>query len=140
MGYSPRWIHLSKDPKHHHIAVDQRVIWVLKLILAGERPPSYNQFLHFHWHKANTENQRVKQLVWLESLAQKLHKVEVYPVFITYHVYFDKRPLDATNVVVKFYEDGLKECGILENDDPKHVRGYAIYVYRGDPRIEIEIE
>lgn len=65
------------------------------------------------------------------------------PVFIQFTWYEKDRRRDADNIVFakKFILDELVSCGILENDDIKHVRGFSdtVEVDKNNPRIKVNI-
>jgi len=52
--------------------------------------------------------------------------------------YFDKRPLDSSNVAGKLYEDALKGW-LIEDDSIKHVAGLTTRsrIDKVNPRVEI---
>lgn len=62
-------------------------------------------------------------------------------VRITVEAYFKGRPLDASNVPGKLYEDGLKGV-LLHDDNPTFVASMTTVslVDRADPRVVIIIE
>lgn len=53
----------------------------------------------------------------------------------------NKRDLDNVCFAKKFILDALVKCGVLTNDNRKHVTGFRDYfeVDKGNPRIEVEI-
>ena len=61
-------------------------------------------------------------------------------VDITITAYFDKRPLDASNICAKLYEDAIKGWLIVD-DSPKYVRSVRTVseIDKQRPRVEIEV-
>ena len=85
-----------------------------KLILPDERPVSWNKFYSGkHWTVRDREARRVHQLV------RAMLDPEIPPfdglVDIEVVAYFRNRPLDASNINAKLYEDGLVGWWILED-------------------------
>src|ERR1043165_2326061 len=90
-----------------------------------------------HWSLRYVEAERVHELIREKSKGFKLLDG---PVDIEITAYFRTRPLDADNVMSKYYVDGLK--GILIRDDtPEYVRSVKTKSRRDllRPRIEIEV-
>lgn len=110
-----------------------------KIVLMGERPESYNNIIRWHWRTFHKEVNRVKQLILsaigpCDPIGQ--------PVNLVFTVFYEKRPLDTSNLSEKLYEDGLVAAGLLVDDNRKYV--YDIIKRRPQidkerPRIEIEI-
>lgn len=109
------------------------------LVLDGERPQSWNKmYSGRHWSKRSKEAKAVHWLV--RAAIPRSAQPFVNAVAITVRAYFNRRPLDADNIVAKLYVDGL--CGrLIADDSPKHVRRVTTEsrVDRKRPRVEIEI-
>lgn len=114
----------------------------ITIVLKGERPMSLNSFFsRGHWTKRKKEQDRVHQLVQ-DAIAAQGIRVGVYdqPVRIWIKAYFKNRPLDASNIVGKVYEDALR--GVLIVDDNwRYVQAITLEtkVDASDPRVEIVI-
>ena len=110
-----------------------------KIVLMGERPESYNVVIRMHWRKYNNEVKRVKDLILAaigpcDPIGQ--------PVNLTFTPFYDKRPLDTSNLPEKLYEDGLVAAGLLVDDNRRYVWDIIKRRPRIDkerPRLEIEI-
>lgn len=110
------------------------------IIIPNERPKSWNDYYAGqHWRKRQVEAQRVHAMV-RAHLPQDAAVAE-QPVHITVRAYFDKRPLDASNICAKFYEDGLIGW-LIEDDSPAYVAGVTTYslIDKEFPRVEIDVE
>ena len=61
-------------------------------------------------------------------------------VAITIVNYFDKRPLDASNICGKIFEDSLKGW-LIEDDSPKYVDSLTTIsrIDKANPRVEITL-
>jgi Holliday junction resolvase RusA-like endonuclease len=113
----------------------------LTIVLSGERSPSVNEYYSTpHWAKRNKIAQTVHQTV-----QNRLREMGIGPgetcnnrVSITVIGYFDKRPLDASNISLKLYEDALKGW-LIEDDSPKYVEAVTAVskVDKANPRVEI---
>jgi hypothetical protein len=109
------------------------------IVLPGERPCSWNKFnTGVHWTKRKKEVDRVHMVVRAALTGDETPYT--HPVDIQFVAYFDKRPLDASNIYVKPYEDALKGWLIVD-DSPKYVRSVKALsaISRQNPRMEIII-
>ena len=91
-----------------------------------------------HWHKRKD----LADLYHLSLYPHKNHKVQKYPIEITYRFTFKGKILDTTNCtyMAKLLEDGMVANMILENDDTLHVKGTHIYAKKGKKdTVEIEL-
>jgi hypothetical protein len=110
------------------------------IVLPGERPQSWNRFNSgVHWTKRKREVDRVHMVVRAALTGDETPYT--YPVDIQFVAYFDKRPLDASNLYLKPYEDALKGWLIVD-DSPKYVRSVQSIslVDKDNPRMEIVIQ
>lgn len=113
----------------------------LTIVLPGERSPSVNEIYSSpHWSKRNAIAKRVH-----ETVHNRLREMGIGPgetcnnrVAITVIGYFDKRPLDSSNISIKIYEDSLKGW-LIEDDSPKFVESVTAIsrVDKLNPRVEI---
>ena len=79
-----------------------------------------------HWAIRKKIADSFHEAVFYSVKEQRAKPVKNYPVFINYTFYMTGRLLDATNTPTKLVEDGLVKAGILQNDSPKYVKGYAV--------------
>ena len=110
------------------------------LVLPNERPVSWNDFYSGqHWSVRKAEKDRVQMVV--RSVLDPDTIVFDRPVEITVSAYFDKRPMDSSNIAAKLYEDAIKGW-IIQDDDWRHVRSVTTrsHMDRKNPRVEILIE
>lgn len=118
----------------------------LVLVLEGERPVSWNTFYagrHWSWRKREAE--RVHMLVrcactrWQALMRRKLPKFS--RAKLTMIVYFKDHPLDASNICVKLYEDGLVRTGVLPSDKWDVVTSVTTMSKKDaqHPRVELHI-
>lgn len=116
---------------------------IYKLVLEGERPPSWNNLWSGKWRKdeRSTEKTRMHFVVKAALSYNPPPEITDYPVFLLFRVYEAKRAIDYDNYILKGYTDTLVECGVLKDDNPKYVRGGMVvtYVDKNNPRVEIEI-
>ena len=109
----------------------------MKIILPDEKVISWNiLYAGRHWSTRQQEAKRVHALVKYATLTKKRFK---NPVAITITAY-TKYPIDADNIMAKFYIDGLKEK-VIEDDNPKMVESVTTKsrVDKNNIRVEIEI-
>lgn len=109
------------------------------ITLHGERPLSCNAYYAgMHWAKRKAEADRVHRLVRAALTGYETPYSQ--PVDIEVIAYFDKRPLDASNVFAKVYEDAIKGWLIVD-DSPKYVRSVKTVslIDKFNPRVEIVI-
>lgn len=67
------------------------------------------------------------------------------PVIIHYRFFETDKRRDKSNIAslsMKFIEDALQECGVLQNDNWQCVTGFTheFYIDVKNPRIEVELE
>lgn len=111
---------------------------VERITLEGERPQSWNVLKRAHWTRWQREVGRCALLVRAQAGAAEMF---TGPVHITVLAHFDSRPLDASNVPAKLYEDGLKGT-YLRDDNPNFVTSMTTIslIDKAEPRVEIIIE
>jgi Holliday junction resolvase RusA-like endonuclease len=110
-----------------------------KLILPGERPMSWNKmYAGSHWSKRMAEVMRVGFVIRSQLAGDE--QPYTVPVDIRITAYFDTKPLDASNIAAKLYEDALKDW-LLVDDTPAYVASMttASRIDKDNPRVEIEI-
>lgn len=115
----------------------------VRIVLEGERPVSWNH-LYSGMHPmertklAHEKHGRMHRAIWAMQPRPKPFTV---PVTVTIVAYFDKRPLDADNITLKFYLDGMKGS-VIHDDSPKYVESVTCIsrIDRKRPRIDILVE
>lgn len=116
---------------------------VVKLVLEGERPISWNQLYssNLHWSQRKTEAFRAHMLVDVECRELGDLPVLVYPVYLIFIAYLKSNPMDWDNITTKLYTDGLVHAGLLKDDKPSLVPGGCTFslLDRKNPRLEIFI-
>lgn len=122
----------------------------MKIIIKDERPISWNSFYSgMHWRKRLKEAERVHELVLYATCIDDSGKsstvCHMKPTFDSFSIcltaYFKSRPLDADNIPLKLYCDGLKGH-ILMDDNHKFISKASTIskVDKLNPRIEIELK
>lgn len=118
-----------------------------KIVIPG-RFPSLNEWVeanrkrHGCWSAGNDMKQRDQR----EIRKHIPHGLKFkHRIFIEYNFFEPNTRRDKDNIsgyFHKIFQDALVECGALEDDDWKHIRGMTDYfeVDKGNPRIEIFIE
>jgi Holliday junction resolvase RusA-like endonuclease len=91
-----------------------------------------------HWSKRMAEVMRVGFVIRSQLAGDE--QPYTVPVDITITAYFDSKPLDASNIAAKLYEDALKDW-LLVDDTPAYVSSMttASRMDKDNPRVEIEI-
>lgn len=113
----------------------------MKIILEGERPWSWNKmYAGVHWSERKKEADRVHELVRVATSDAK-YSTMWCRVDIHITAYFDKRPLDSSNICAKMYEDGLIKAAIIVDDSPEWVRKVTVQseIDKDNPRVEIKV-
>ena len=104
-------------------------------------PPNWNKYIEkerSNYHIANNLKQKEKQIVRLSTIGKKY--TGAYPVKITFKKHFKDRRQDLDNVRVKGLLDGLVSCGVLKNDNLKHIQKIILEpVFDNKTGIDIEI-
>lgn len=92
-----------------------------------------------HWTTRKKHRDEYHTNVW--AIQPKKYTGD-FPVHISYSFKFKGRKLDASNCVymLKLIEDGLVECGVIPDDNPKYVRSFSVEVEGGDNEVEISID
>lgn len=95
-----------------------------------EKISSNATYAGLHWAR----RKKVADLYHSSMLQFRKLKVTEYPVEISYVFTFKRNPLDSTNcgTMAKLVEDGMVRCGILEDDDWKHVTSTTLHTQKGD--------
>lgn len=115
----------------------------LTIVLPGERSPSRNKFWSSpHWSVRSKEAKRIHALVQNRMLEMGIQQGETCNKRVEIEIvgYFDKSPLDCSNVEAKPYEDALKGWLIVD-DSIKYVDGVTTRSRedKDNPRVEITI-
>ena len=104
--------------------------------------PNWNEYIDIersNKFKANKLKQEEKALV--RYLTRGMKYTGNYPVEITFKKHFKDRRSDLDNVRVKGLLDGLVSCGVLKNDNLKHITKITIEpVFDDKTGIEVEIK
>lgn len=112
----------------------------LRIVIPDHRPVSLNKYYAgMHWTKRKTLADEAHMLVRAHTPPNV--QPFVTPVDITVTAYFKNRPLDASNVFAKVYEDGLIGH-VLVDDSPQYVRSVKTVsaMDKHAPRVVIDIE
>ena len=114
----------------------------LTIVLEGERPDSINQFYAgMNYYHRTRVVKRAKERLIAELLVMEVPRDPFRgPVSITMTAYFDRNQMDASNLMLKMYEDALKGW-VLIDDTPKYVPMVTLIsaVDKRRPRVEIEV-
>ncbi len=115
----------------------------LTIVLQGERSPSQNEYYSSpHWAVRAKLVKRIHATVQrrLVEMGIKQGTTCNKRVAIEVSAYFDKRPLDASNILLKAYEDSLKGW-LIEDDSPKYVEKVTAIsrIDKANPRVEITL-
>lgn len=115
----------------------------MTIVLPGLRSPSQNEYYSSpHWSARQRMAKRIHSTV-----QNRLREMDIGPgetcrkrVDLEIVCYFDKRPLDSSNIVAKVFEDALKGWLIVD-DSPKWVNRVSTLsqVDKENPRVEIII-
>lgn len=121
----------------------------ITLTLKDTKPPSWQDFYAgkvSHWARSAMKNTALILVNVAIAEAGGIDELPAlaFPVRIAYTVYFkDERRRDLSNIMLKCYEDGLVNAGILPDDSTRYVAEMVVRA-RLDrdkrPWIEIEIE
>jgi hypothetical protein len=110
----------------------------LKIVLHGERPPSWNKFYAgSHWRERKQDADRIHLLV-LAALNGRPARM-VKPVEIVVTAFFKGRQFDPCNVPAKIYIDGLVQAGLLVDDTPRYVDSVTTRSRKDKDRPRVEI-
>ena len=112
----------------------------MKLVIEYD-PPNWNEYINLerkNFYRANTLKQKEKKIVALSAIGKK-YKGK-YPVEIIFRPHFKDYRKDLDNTRVKGLLDGLVACGVLKNDNLKHIQRIVLEpVFDNQKIIEIEI-
>ena len=112
----------------------------MKLTL-NVKPQTLNVYRTKHWRVQGKEKKEFAKIVWLECLAQNIKPIKEYPVRMEYIFHFkDKRSRDLDNLIinVKYINDALIECNILEEDNYNYINEIKIKAVKSEEeKIEI---
>lgn len=112
----------------------------MKIVLQGEHPITNNKFFSGIHHTKRTARKNDAKWVLLAAIPPDAEMIEG-KVHITITSFFDAHPIDADNVCVKYYIDGLKGR-IIPNDDIRYVMAVTsiVCIDKDNPRVEIEVK
>lgn len=104
--------------------------------------PNWNEYINLerkNMYAANKLKQKEKLIVSYSTIGKK-YKGN-YPVKITFKPHFKDYRKDLDNTRVKGLLDGLVACGVLKNDNLRHIQKIILEpVFDNKQGIEIEIE
>lgn len=105
-------------------------------------PPNWNEYINLergNYHAANKLKQKEKLIVSYATIGKK-YKGN-YPIKITFKPHFKDMRKDLDNTRIKGLLDGLVTCGVLKNDNLRHIQKMVLEpVFDDKEGIEIEIE
>lgn len=111
------------------------------IIVLNEIPPSVNKYNgRENTHAYRNEKKRWGRLIRFS--APRLKKPAEYAEIILWYYFKDRRRHDPDNYAGKFIHDGLKDAGIIIEDDFEHILSKPMLggYDKKNPRVEIEIE
>lgn len=99
------------------------------------RPLSWNKYYGgAHWRVRQANSEEWKWRVKASLIKYKIARLAfANPVEIRFEIYVG-RPIDPDNIVLKTYIDGLRDWGVLINDDPRYVRKISVEVHTKQKR------
>lgn len=119
----------------------------MRLVIDG-RLPGLNEYTKAcrstkGWQAgAKMKEQAEEQVIWaIKSQLKGIRFPDSVYITFTWIEPNNKRDLDNVCFAKKFILDALVKCGVLTNDNRKHVTGFRDYfeVDKNSPRIEVEI-
>ena len=119
----------------------------VRLWLPGERPVSWNTLKRLHYRRWQERVDAAKQLMRValaDTLGPNPGDWPMFegPVHISMTAWFDHHPIDATNLPLKLYEDGLIGL-IIPDDGYKYVPDASLHTRKAGkgraPGVEIVI-
>lgn len=104
--------------------------------------PNWNEYINLERRNkfaANNLKQKEKQIVRYSTIGKKYEGN--YPVEITFKPHFKDYRQDLDNFRYKGLLDGLTACGVLKNDNLKHIQKIVLEpVFDNREGVEIEIK
>lgn len=104
--------------------------------------PNWNEYINLertNKYAANKLKQEEKEIVKYYTIGKK-YKGK-YPVEIVFKPHFKDYRKDLDNTRVKGLLDGLVACGVLKNDNLKHIQRIVLEpIFDGKEGIEVEIK
>jgi len=96
----------------------------MRLELPDHKAVSWNKlYEQSHWTKRKQMADKIHKTVWVYCQQQNIKKVKDYPLIIEVKAFYSTKHLrDADNICSKVYLDGLKQAGIIEDDDYRYVK------------------
>jgi len=111
----------------------------MEIKILNHKAISWNQlYKQGHWSKRSSLAKQIHELVWSYAPAPKEYKKKV-DISITAY-YKDKRRHDSDNICAKLYIDGLKEAGILLDDDTRYVGKVTVEAKIGQKEDKVVIK
>lgn len=105
-------------------------------------PANWNEYINIerrNFYQANRIKQKEKEIVKMSCIGKKYEGN--YPVEIIFKKHFKDHRQDLDNVRIKGLLDGLVSCGVLKNDNLKHIQKITLEpIFDKEESIEIEIK
>ena len=104
--------------------------------------PNWNEYINIerkNFYKANTLKQKEKDIVRYYTIGQRYYGK--YPVEIVFKPHFKDYRKDLDNTRIKGLLDGLVACGVLKNDNLRHIQKITFEpIFDDKEGIEVEIK
>lgn len=104
-------------------------------------PPNWNNYINIerrNFYQANKLKQKEKEIIKENCIGKKYEGN--YPIEITFRKHFKDFRQDLDNVRIKGLLDGLVSCGVLKNDNLKHIQKITLEpIFDKETGVEIEI-
>lgn len=105
-------------------------------------PPNWNEYIDIerrNFYASNRLKQREKEIVRYYTIGKKY--TGNYPVELIFKPHFKSQRKDLDNFRYKGILDGLVSCGVIKNDNLKHIQRIVLEpVFDKKEGVEIEIK
>lgn len=105
-------------------------------------PPNWNEYINLerkNKYVANTLKQKEKKIVALNTIGKQY--IGNYPIEIVLKPHFKDHRQDLDNFRYKGILDGLVSCGVLKNDNLRHIQKITIEpIFDKKEGVEIEVK
>lgn len=112
----------------------------MKLFIDYE-PPNWNKYIELersNYYGANNLKQKEKRIIKLICNNQKYNGS--YPIKMIFRPHFDSFRKDLDNFRYKGILDGLVSCGVIKNDNLKHIQKIELEpIFDNVVGVEVEI-
>jgi|GEM_PF-323765 len=119
----------------------------MKKIIIYEDLPSHNQYtgaIRKNRYKGGSIKRSIEFKIakWINEEKEKGFRLNNFPVNLHLHWYCKDRRTDPDNITlgIKFILDALQKCGVIGNDDWKHVGEIHHYFHVDPENVRVEIE